>query len=133
MITRVRENRDLMTSQHNFDNAVLYLSQIISQYEQRQDEIIDVITNTRRNMVSHTLFTPAQVESQMEMIKRHVGNQYTVPKELDIYSIGKVLHYKVNQQYIFKLTNQWGGYFEHSTGLYHKKQSFPNQHEKILI
>lgn len=104
MITRVQENRNLMTSQHNFDNAVIYLSQIIAQYEQRQDGIVDVITNTRRNMVSHTLFTPVQVESQMDLIKKHVGNEYTVPRELDIYSIGKVLHYRVNHQYIFKLT-----------------------------
>lgn len=104
MVERIQNNSDQLTAQHNFDNAALYLSQIMSEYGQRQNEIINVISNTKKNVVSHTLITPFQIENQMELMAKNIGNKYTIPREIDFYSIGKIIHYKLNNQYIFKLT-----------------------------
>lgn len=69
-----------------------------------QNEIINVATDTKRNRVSHILFTPPQIESQMELITKNVGNKYIIPRKIDIFSIGKIRQYRVRHQYIFKLS-----------------------------
>lgn len=56
----------------------LYFNQIVNQYERQQSAIIDVITNSHRNYISHDLFTASQIENQVELISRQIGTEYRV-------------------------------------------------------
>lgn len=103
MAKRIQEYSHQVTAQQNFDMIITFLSQMISDYGRKQDEIIRITVDSKRNAISHFLLSPQQVERQIDLISRHVGNKFLVPNELDIYSIGKITYHRVNDQYIFKI------------------------------
>lgn len=80
------------------------MAQIIDEYAQRQSSIIDIITDSRRDHINHDLFTPTQIAKQIELIKRHIGPDYHVPNEYEIYSLGKISVFRIANQYIFKIS-----------------------------
>lgn len=104
MTGRIQNISDMIAAQQNYDNAVTFLFHLISDYEQKQDEIIKVTVESRKNSISHILLSADQVEKQIELIKKQVENKFIPPGELDIYSVGKISCHRVNTQYIFKIT-----------------------------
>lgn len=101
---KIKENRDFFEAFQHWDDAVIYLTHMISTYEQQQNEILKVTAECKKNSISHMLLAPQQIENQMEIIAKHVGNRLIVPRELDIYAIGSVSYYRTNNQYIFKIS-----------------------------
>lgn len=100
IVEEVKMNQNLIEAYRNWDDALIYLSHMITAYEQQQNEILRVTTESKRNAISHTLLTPPQIENQMEII----ANRFIVPEELDIYTIGRVSYYRTANQYIFKVS-----------------------------
>lgn len=45
-----------------FSDAMIYLTMIINEYEQQQESILRILSESNRNVISHTLFTPSQME-----------------------------------------------------------------------
>lgn len=103
MVKRIQEYYHMSSAYQYFDLAVTLLAQMISGYEHKQDEIVRITVDSRRNTLSHFLLAPDQVKNQMEVISGHVGNKFQVPNELDIYSISKITYHKINDQYVFKI------------------------------
>lgn len=103
MVKRIQEYHHLATAHQNFDVAVTLLSQMISGFEHKQDEIIGITVDARKSSISHFLLSPDQVERQMDLIGRHIGNKFRVPSELDIYSISRISYHTTDDQYIFKI------------------------------
>lgn len=104
MTKRMQNMSDMIAAQQNYDNAATFLSHLMSDYERKQDEVIEVTTASRRNSISHKLITADQVENQIELIRKQVGNRFSPPGELDVYLTGKISCYKKSNQYIFKIT-----------------------------
>lgn len=82
----------------------LYFNQVIHEYDRRQAAIIEVITNSNRNHMSHELFTASQIEEQVELISREVGTEYRVPSGIDIYSVSKIAVFRFSKQFVFKIS-----------------------------
>lgn len=55
-------------------------------------------------MISHVLFTTAQMDQQVELITKTVGHEYTIPTGIEIYSASKINAYKSKHHMIFKVT-----------------------------
>lgn len=91
-------------NEEKLHNYFTYLTQVINEYDRQQAAIIQVITNSKRNYISHELFTPAQVERQVEIITQQVGTEFQIPTGIEIYSVSKISVYKINNQYIFKIS-----------------------------
>lgn len=58
---------------HNF---LTYFNQIVNEYDRQQSAIIEVISNSHRDHISHELFTVSQIEEQVELICRQIGTEY---------------------------------------------------------
>lgn len=100
---RVNEIQDILMAGHKFDSAVTYLLQMISEYSPR-DDILRLLMESRKSIVSHVLFTPKQIEDQLELISRHIGSNLVTPREIDVYSCSKITHFKLGNQIMFKIS-----------------------------
>lgn len=104
MTAQIRENRDLIMASHKCDVAATYLLQVMSEYAQQQNEIIQLIVDSRRSVVSHLLFTPKQLEKQLELVSKHVGGKFDTPRKIDVYACSKITHYVLGNQIVFKIS-----------------------------
>lgn len=97
-------NTDQMESHQSFSDAAIFLTQIIGEFEQRQNEILRTLLDSGKNVISHALFSPSQIEKQVELMQNQVGNKYTIPNGMDIYSIGKIRVNRANNHFIFQIS-----------------------------
>lgn len=88
----------------NVQSFLIYLSLVIGEFEQQQEAIFDAITGSKRDHISHKLFTPTQVEEQIEAISRQVGTEFRVPSGMEVYSVSKISVYRIKNQYVFKIS-----------------------------
>lgn len=104
-ITSIMKNQtNEMIIENNLHNFVTYLTQIIDEYERKQSAIIEVITDSGRKHINHELFTPTEVEKQIEIISKQMGSEYHVFRGSEVYMIGQISMYRLDMQYIFKIS-----------------------------
>lgn len=92
------ENEEKM---HNF---LMYFNQMVNEYDRQQTAVIDVITNCNRDFISHEIFTASQIEHQVDLISRQIGTEYRVPSGIDVYSVSKISVFRLNKQFVFKIS-----------------------------
>lgn len=103
-IATVQNHTDAFIIENMLHSFFECFSQSIDEYERELSAIIDVTTDARREHIDHELFTPSQIELQIEIISKQVGSDYLVPSAVDVYSVGKISVYRLKHQYIFKLS-----------------------------
>ena len=104
LINVIGNHTNVLELEANVHNFVIYLSQLINDYEQQQSDIIDILTFSRRSHISHVLFTPEQIDHQVELITKQVGSEYHVPKGIEVYSVSKISVVRLHNQIVFKLS-----------------------------
>lgn len=103
ILNQIRAGRDLDEAEQSLNDAFLYLTQIINEYEKQQQSIMQVVTNSHRNLIDHNLLTIAQIENQVDVMMRQVAGKFIVPSGIDIYALSRVDAHLVGNQYIFKM------------------------------
>lgn len=83
-------------TEERMQNFFIYLTQIIDEYDRQQSAIIEVISDSKRNFISHELFTVSQIENQVEIITKEMGNEYHVPSGIEVYSVSTISVYRIN-------------------------------------
>lgn len=98
-----RNQSNAIENEEKLHNYVSYLTQIINEYDRQQSAIIEVISDSRRQFISHELFTASQIEHQIELISQHVGTEYRVPMGIEVYSVSKISVFRLRNQFVFKI------------------------------
>lgn len=104
LVNTINNQSNVLEMEANVHNLMMYLTQIIDDYEKQQSSIIDAITFSRRDHISHELFTSEQINEQVELIKKQVGPEFRVPSGIDVYSVSKISLTRLHDQFIFKLS-----------------------------
>lgn len=94
----------MIENEEKLHNYLTYLTQVINEYDRQQSAIIEVISDSKRNFISHELFTASQIEHQVEIITQQVGTEFQVPMGIDVYSVSKISVYRLKNQYVFKIS-----------------------------
>ncbi|XP_031639372.1 uncharacterized protein LOC116351416, partial [Contarinia nasturtii] len=103
LVDQVRDKVDLIEDEQNFNDIVLHIQQIMSEYERQQDTIIHVVADSHRNLLNHGILSISQMAKQVELIKDQVGMKFMIPSGVDIFAISEVMPFLVGNQYIFKI------------------------------
>lgn len=104
LTNQIQSLQDLVEAEQTLNDAILYLTQIVNEYERQQNAIIEVISDSHRDHVNHGLLTIKQIENQVEVIVKQVGTKYIVPGGVDLYSLSKIKPYLMGNQYVFKIS-----------------------------
>lgn len=95
----------LGNDQFQFVNAAsMELLQLISEYEDQQNGIIEIMSNVHHNRLDHKLFPPQQVAKQLNIISNNVINKFLVPEGHDLYKPIDLTSEITRTQIIFKIT-----------------------------
>lgn len=104
-LTEAFKNRtNAIETEERLQNFFIYLTQIIDEYDRQQSAIIEVISDSKRNFISHELFTVSQIENQVEIITKQMGTEYHVPSGIEVYSVSKISVYRIKNQFVFKIS-----------------------------
>lgn len=101
---KINENQNSTNAELLFNTIVMQIEQLISDYQQQQHAIFQVLWYSERGSINHNLFTPKQVEEVTKSISNHVGSKFLVPEGGDIYRISDVTSFKSGDQLIFKIS-----------------------------
>lgn len=104
LTAQVQSLQDLVEAEQSLNDALLYLTQIINEYERQQTAIIQVVSDSRRDLINHNVLTFQQIEKQVDTMVKQVGTKYIVPGGVDVYSLSKITPYLVGNQYVFKIS-----------------------------
>lgn len=93
------------SDQFQYINAAsMELNQLISDYGDQQNAIIDIMANVHHNRLDHKLFPPHQVAEQLNIISDNVINKYLVPEGHDLYKLIDLTSEITRTQIIFRIT-----------------------------
>lgn len=105
LMDMMRKNQDLVEAEQSFNDALLYISHVITECEQQLDAIWEVTANlggdSAHAHINHALITPSQIKKQAELITRHLNSKLLIPSGMEVYRLGLVYGYKVAKQFIF--------------------------------
>lgn len=88
-----------------FSFTVMYMTNLLDQYEMQQDSIIHLITNAHEGSVITKLLSSQQLTEQFKLIKSHVNQDIQVPESgSDIIKIITTKLWTIDQILIFKIT-----------------------------
>lgn len=89
----VKNNNADQNAQQDFISLALYITIIISHYEQTQNALISAVLDIQHSKINHLLLTPAQLRQQLTMIKTNLPPTLKIPADnkkselLQIYAL----------------------------------------------
>lgn len=106
LTSQIQSLQDLIEAEQSLNDALLYLTQIINEYERQQYAIIRIVADSHRDLINHGVLTFQQLERQVDIMTKQVGSKYIVPVGVDVYTLSKIRPYLMGDQYIFKISIQ---------------------------
>lgn len=100
----LKNHTNTIENEEKIQNFLMYLTQIMNDYEKQQSAIIEVISDSKRKFISHELFTVPQIEKQVELISKQMGSEYHVPTGIEVYAVSTISVHRIKNQFVFKIS-----------------------------
>lgn len=99
MTTKMHMLNDTIQIEIYFQSAASYILHELSEYEHKQDALLDVFFDSLKNHVNPDFITPNQLKQQVTIISDQLSNKFLVPEDNDLYKIIKLTPFIVGKTF----------------------------------